>query len=154
MKNRRARLGTFPDGKVGLRVSALSFDAVTATDDGHAITFDSDWTDIARITAVGIANEVVVGVTSGINLFAVRATYPDLGFRPFVEVRQLSGSVVFDDFWNRASHPEVMPKWNRSRRQCWPAAVRRIPGCRRCSSSIESRCRQDEPPRQGRAARQ
>ena len=100
MKNRRARLGTFPNGKVGLRVSALSFDAVDATDDGHAITFDSDWTDIAKITAVGIANEVVTGVTSGINLFAVRATYPDLGFRPFVELRQLSGSVVFDDFWN------------------------------------------------------
>jgi len=43
MKNRRARLGTFPDGKVRLRVSAAGFDAVTATDDGHAITFDSDW---------------------------------------------------------------------------------------------------------------
>ena len=100
MKNRRVRLGAFPDGKVRLRVSAAGFDAVTATDDGHAITFDSDWTDIAKITAVGIANEVVVGVTSGINLFAVRATYPNLGFKPFVEVRQLSGSIVFDDWFN------------------------------------------------------
>ena len=72
MKNRRVRLGTFPSGKVGLRVSALSFDAVESIDDGHAITFDSDWTDIARITAVGIANEVVVGNTSGINLFCSR----------------------------------------------------------------------------------
>ena len=100
MKNRRVRLGTFPSGKVGLRVSASSFDAVTATDDGHAITFDSDWTDIAKITAVGVATETVVGNTSGVNLFGIRATYPDLGFKPFIEVRQLSGSVVFDDFWN------------------------------------------------------
>src|SRR6516165_7171619 len=100
MKNRRARLGTFPNGKVGLRVSAAGFDAVTATDDGHAITFDSDWTDIAKITAVGVATETVVGNTSGVNLFGIRATYPDLGFKPFIEVRQLSGSIVFDDWFN------------------------------------------------------
>ena len=99
MKNRRARLGTFPDGKVRLRVSALRFDAVTATDDGHAITFDSDWTDIAKITAVGVASQVPIN-NSGITTFTIIATYPNLGFKPFVEVRQLSGSTVFDDFFN------------------------------------------------------
>ena len=99
MKNRRARLGTFPNGKVGLRVSALSFDAVTATDDGHAITFDSDFIDIAKITAVGVASQVPVNL-SGITSFVIVATYPNLGFKPFVEVRQLSGSTVFDDFFN------------------------------------------------------
>jgi hypothetical protein len=52
MKNRRVRLGTFPDSKVRLRVSSAGFDAVEAIDDGHAITFDSDFTDIAKITAV------------------------------------------------------------------------------------------------------
>jgi hypothetical protein len=100
MKNRRVRLGTFPDGKVRLRVSAAAFDAVEAIDDGHAITFDSDFTDIAKITAVGIANEVVINVVSGVNVFGIRATYPNLGFKPFVEVRSLVGSVVFDDFFN------------------------------------------------------
>jgi len=99
MKNRRARLGTFPDGKVRLRVSAAGFDAVTATDDGHAITFDSDFIDIARITAVGVASQVPVNL-SGITSFVIIATYPNLGFKPFVEVRQLSGSIVFDDWFN------------------------------------------------------
>ena len=99
MKNRRARLGTFPDGKVRLRVSAAGFDAVTATDDGHAITFDSDFIDIAKITAVGVASQVPVNL-SGITSFVIVATYPNLGFKPFVEVRQLSGSTVFDDFFN------------------------------------------------------
>ena len=99
MKNRRARLGTFPDGKVRLRVSAADFDAVTATDDGHAITFDSDWTDIAKITAVGVASQVPIN-NSGITTFTIIATYPNLGFKPFVEVRQLSGSIVFDDWFN------------------------------------------------------
>ena len=99
MKNRRTRLGTFPDGKVRLRVSAAAFDAVTATDDGHAITFDSDWTDIAKITAVGVASQVPINL-SGITSFVIVATYPNLGFKPFIEVRQLSGSIVFDDFFN------------------------------------------------------
>jgi hypothetical protein len=100
MKNRRVRLGTFPDNKVRLRVSSPGFDAVEAIDDGHAITFDSDFTDIAKITTVGIANEVVINVVSGVNVFGIRATYPNLGFKPFVEVRSLVGSVVFDDFFN------------------------------------------------------
>jgi hypothetical protein len=99
MKNRRVRLGTFPDGKVRLRVSAAGFDAVEATDDGHAITFDSDFTDIAKITAVGTASQVAVN-SSGTTTFEILATYPNLGFKPFVEVRSLSGSVVSDDFFN------------------------------------------------------
>jgi hypothetical protein len=99
MKNRRVRLGTFPSGKVGLRVSAAGFDAVSATDDGHAITFDSDWIDIAKITAVGVASQVPIN-NSGITTFTIIATYPNLGFKPFVEVRQLSGSIVFDDWFN------------------------------------------------------
>ena len=99
MKNRRARLGTFPNGKVGLRVSAAGFDAVSATDDGHAITFDSDFIDIAKITAVGVASQVPIN-NSGITTFTIIATYPNLGFKPFVEVRQLSGSIVFDDWFN------------------------------------------------------
>jgi hypothetical protein len=99
MKNRRVRLGTFPDGKVRLRVSAAGFDAVSATDDGHAITFDSDFIDIAKITAVGVASQVPIN-NSGITTFTIIATYPNLGFKPFVEVRQLSGSIVFDDWFN------------------------------------------------------
>jgi hypothetical protein len=99
MKNCRVRLGAFPDGKVRLRVSSPGFDAVEAIDDGHAITFDSDFTDIAKITAVGIASQVAV-TNSGITSFAIQATYPNLGFKPFVEVRSLVGSVVFDDFLN------------------------------------------------------
>ena len=99
MKNRRVRLGTFPDGKVRLRVSASSFDAVAATDDGHAITFDSDFIDIAKITAVGVASQVPIN-NSGITTFTIIATYPNLGFKPFIEVRQLSGSIVFDDWFN------------------------------------------------------
>ena len=99
MKNRRTRLGTFPDGKARLHVSAAGFDAVSATDDGHAITFDSDWTDIAKITAVGVASQVPIN-NSGITTFTIIANYPNLGFKPFVEVRQLSGSIVFDDWFN------------------------------------------------------
>jgi hypothetical protein len=42
----------------------------------------------------------VINVVSGVNVFGIRATFPNLGFKPFVEVRSLVGSVVFDDFFN------------------------------------------------------
>ena|SRR5215471_5182908 len=98
--SRRVALGTLNDGTLGLRVSAAGSDALLAADDGQAITFDSRWTDIAKISTVGIATETIVGNTSGVDLFAIRATYPNLGYKPFIEVRQLSGSVVFDDWFN------------------------------------------------------
>jgi hypothetical protein len=93
--SRRSRLSSN-----GLRVSASGFDAATATDDGLAITFDSNWTDIAKISAVGVASEVVVNVITGTNIFGLRAFYPNLGFKPFIEMRRLAGTVVFDDFWD------------------------------------------------------
>jgi hypothetical protein len=93
--SRRTRLSS-----TGLRVSSAGFDAVTASDDGHAITFDSNWTDIAKISAVGVANEVVVATNTGTNIFGLRAFYPNLGYKPFIEMRRLAGNVVFDDFWD------------------------------------------------------
>jgi hypothetical protein len=92
--SRRTRLSS-----TGLRVSAAGFDAETASDDGHAITFDSNWTDIAKISAVGIAGEVVVNNISGTDIFGVRCFYPNLGYKPFIEIRQLQGATVSDDFW-------------------------------------------------------
>jgi hypothetical protein len=94
--SRRTRLSS-----TGLRVSAAGFDAATATDDGHAITFDSNWTDIAKISAVGIATEQNVTIPGGTTPFwRAYATYPNLGYKPFVEMRRLVGSVVFDDFFD------------------------------------------------------
>jgi hypothetical protein len=84
----------------GLRVSASGFDAATATDDGHAITFDSNWTNIAKISAVGVAGESVVATNGPTNIFGLRAFYPNPGFKPFIEMRRLIGNVVFDDFWD------------------------------------------------------
>ena len=100
MTTRRSRLGTQADGSIALRVSAPAFDAVTAIDDGHSLTFDSRWTDIAKIVAIGVVAETVVNVITGTNVFGVRAFYPDQGFKPFIEIRLLQGNVVFDDFVN------------------------------------------------------
>ena len=96
--SRRVVLGQQSDGSYGLRCSAVGFDAFTATDDGQAITFDSRWTDIAKISAVGIASEVVINNVGGTNIFGVRAFYPNLGYKPFVEVRNLSGTTVMTTF--------------------------------------------------------
>lgn len=78
--SRRVVIGMQNDGSIGLRCSAPGFDALTAADDGHAITFDSRWTDIANLVAVGIANDNnVINNISGTNIFGIRAFYPDLG---------------------------------------------------------------------------
>jgi hypothetical protein len=99
--SRRTRLGLQADGSIGLRVSASGFDALTASDDGHAITFDSRWTDIAKIGAIGVAGESVIANVSGTNIYGVRCFYPNFGYKPFVEVRRLdSGNIIHDDWWS------------------------------------------------------
>lgn len=70
------------------------------TDDALDRSRDRSGFDIAKISAVGIASEVVINNVSGTNIFGVRAFYPNLGYKPFVEVRKLSGTTVFDDFWD------------------------------------------------------
>jgi hypothetical protein len=102
--SRRVRLGTQADGTIALRVSQRSFDALTAVDDGHAITFDSRWTDIARIHQIGFVSWAASAfpfssqATTLSNGFI--AFWPGLGYKPFCEVHRLSGSVVRDDYWN------------------------------------------------------
>lgn len=99
--SRRVVLGQQNDGTYGLRVSSAGFDALTATDDGHSITFDSRWTDIAKLYIVGIvawrASSVVLPSLT-VDGFSVGYSSP--GYVPFAEVRRLSSNVVFDDYFN------------------------------------------------------
>lgn len=99
----RVTLGALPDGSLGLRTSAFGADSFTGTDDGHSITFDSRWTDIAKISAIGIASEVLsdpFGVGGGFAAYFIQASYPNLGYKPFVEIRRLASNVVYDDWWS------------------------------------------------------
>lgn len=98
----RMVLGTQATGALGLRTSASGFDAFTAADDGVSITFDSSWTNIAKLNSIGIAS-TIGQANSGLTLFSVVGSYPNLGYKPFIEVRRLVGSVVFDDFWDAAN---------------------------------------------------
>jgi hypothetical protein len=100
---RRVRLGPQADGTIGLRVSAAGFDALTAPDDGTSITFDSRWTDIARVHAIGIVAWrsgafTLPNAPAASNGYT--ASWPDPGFKPFAEIRRLQGNVVLDDFFN------------------------------------------------------
>jgi hypothetical protein len=101
--SRRVVLGTLADGSIGLRVSSAGHDALTAADDGSAITFDSRWTDIAKIGAVGLVSETLVNTGDPAQPFfqyCLVPTYPDFGYKPFIEMRRLdSGSVIYDDWW-------------------------------------------------------
>lgn len=93
---RRVVLGQQNDGSMGLRISALGVDAFVGDGQGGDFTFNSDWTDIAKIHAVGIATYSTVTVGG---FWVLEATWPDLGYKPFVEIRRLIGSVVYDDWW-------------------------------------------------------
>jgi hypothetical protein len=105
--SRRVVLGQQNDGSMGLRVSAPGFDALTAIDDGHAITFDSRWTDIAKVYFAGMGSSTLfselVGTTT-VTFYTVQFAWPSLGYKPFVEVRRLQGNIVYDDYYN-ASGP-------------------------------------------------
>jgi hypothetical protein len=102
--SRRVVLGQQADGSYGLRVSAAGFDALTAVDDGHAITFDSRWTDIAKIYQIGFVswalNAFFASSQATILSNGFVANWPGLGYKPFCEVHRLSGNVVRDDFWD------------------------------------------------------
>lgn len=96
----RMVLGKQADNTLALRTSAFGFDAFTAADDGVGVTFDSRWTNIAKLWAIGIATTQVSGFITGTPIFNCIGTYPDIGYKPFVEVRRLISNVMFDDFWD------------------------------------------------------
>lgn len=86
MSTRRAVLGALPGGGFGLRVSLPGFD-VLADDptDVSKFSFNSDWTDLLRTHQYGFVatNQTV--------------PFPELGYYPFIEVRQVSPSDAYDD---------------------------------------------------------
>ncbi|SHJ69690.1 hypothetical protein SAMN05444159_1256 [Bradyrhizobium lablabi] len=95
--SRRVVLGQQNDGSMGLRVSAPGVDALTAVDDGHNLTFNSAWTDIAKIYMVGVAANTSITV-NGLTLPGFQVTWPALGYKPFVEARLLQSNVIYDDY--------------------------------------------------------
>jgi hypothetical protein len=83
---RRVVLGKYADGvNYGLRVSLPGVDAYLASSSAGGFSFDSNWTDIVKTHMVGTA--VLPSLPS----------WTDLGYKPYVEIRQISGSVVLDD---------------------------------------------------------
>lgn len=88
MAVRRAILGKYNDGTYGLRCSLPGKDAAFGSDE--EMSFDSNWTDIAKIHQIGIA-----GIGSSL---AYTIPFPDLGYKPFMEARVVSGTTVYDDY--------------------------------------------------------
>lgn len=101
--SRRLVLGQQNDGTIGLRVSAPGVDAFVGDGQGGNFTFNSAWTDIAKIHAVGLCDWAIPvtfinpeGTTT--SLYGFVGLWPNLGYKPFVEVRQRNGTVVYDDY--------------------------------------------------------
>ncbi|MGY3605661.1 MULTISPECIES: hypothetical protein [unclassified Bradyrhizobium] len=83
---RRVVLGKYADGvNYGLRVSLPGTDAYLGNSNAGGFSFDSNWTDIVQTLMVGTSTT------------ASLPSWPNQGYTPYVEVRQISGSVVFDD---------------------------------------------------------
>lgn len=90
----RARLGKQSDGTFGLRCSLPGVNVSTADPNGFGFSFDSDWTNIAKIALTGTAS--VAGGTLPVGGTPTVVSH-GLGFAPFFEARLLSGSVINDD---------------------------------------------------------
>lgn len=97
MSVRRVVLGVQNDGSIGMRVSSSGHDAFTEADDGSAITFDSSWSDLVKIHAVGVVGTTLVP-SGSISSYKFSVTFPDLGYKPFAEMRRLVGNVLYDDY--------------------------------------------------------
>lgn len=102
---RRVVLGQQNDGTFGLRVSAPGVDAFAGDGQGADFTFNSAWTDIAKIHQVGVVSWSPTAYTNsnGITFAGFSGVWTDLGYKPFIEVRKLVGNVVYDDYWNAAN---------------------------------------------------
>lgn len=91
---RRAVLGALPGGTFGLRCSLPGIDVMTGdSTNQNQFSFNSDWTDIAKVQQVGLAT-IPPNILSGMTI-----PFTDLGYRPFVEVRRVAGAVVYDDWF-------------------------------------------------------
>lgn len=104
---RRVVLGKYADGVTfGLRVSLAGVDALTGDSSTGDFSFDSEWTDVAKIHMVGIASWSATAFTipnppnPPINVPGFAVNWSALGYMPFIEVRTLVSNVVFDDFFN------------------------------------------------------
>jgi hypothetical protein len=86
---RRVRIGRLPDSTLGLLISAPGVDVVTANPlDGNQITFNSNWTDMLQVHQIGKGHY---------NGDQAVVSFPDLGYKPFMECRVGNSSMVFDD---------------------------------------------------------
>lgn len=86
----RVRIGHLPDGTEGVWTSPAGVNVSTVSNplDGNQLTFNSNWTDIAKVHQSGVADS---------NASNPKVYWPDLGYKPFIEVRVVEGSLVFDD---------------------------------------------------------
>jgi hypothetical protein len=73
-------------------VSAPGVDVMTANPlDGNQLTFNSNWTDIAKVHAIGVGHYGSPGDP-------IKVFWPNLGYKPFLEVRVWDGAGrVYDD---------------------------------------------------------
>jgi len=111
MSTRRV-LGGFNGSTIGLRTTLFGFDArYDDADDVTKFSFNSDWTDIARVHMAGIvappspypsaiypypSNFTTTGYDAADNPWLVPVAH-SLGYAPFVEARKIDGYTVYDD---------------------------------------------------------
>lgn len=98
--SRRVVIGKQNDGTFGLRVSLPGIDAYLGDSSGGDFSFDSAWTDIVKIALVGTCNVQGGSGTPGVAPFVPTVISHSLGYVPFVEARQIIGSLIYDDTMN------------------------------------------------------
>lgn len=108
MPTRRVVIGKYNDGvNFGLRASLPGIDALTGDSNGGGFSFDSNWTDIANV--------IQTGFITGLSGVSTAITFADPGYKPFVEVRQVTGGNTVRDDYLSAYQPNGTPAANNPR---------------------------------------
>lgn len=92
--SRRVVIGKMPDGSTRLRTALAGRDALTDADNASLISFDSNWTDFVKIHAIAAAS-LSYSTTA---LQRTIIPFANLGYKPFVEMRQRNGTDVYDNY--------------------------------------------------------
>ena len=91
MSTDRVLIGKYDNGvDFGLRIALTGISAQYGNSAAaDQFSFDSNWTDLVQLHQVGLA-------TTPASTFQT-VLFPNLGYKPFVEVRYLSGTTISDD---------------------------------------------------------
>jgi len=92
----RVVIGKYLNGTMGLKVSMPGYSALNDDDsDASKFSFNSQWNDLVKIHMMSVVSSYTPITTGSVTHYYI--FFPNLGYKPFVEIRRVDGNKFYDD---------------------------------------------------------